>query len=52
LYSLYYNEQRPNRKGEAGVPAEVEFAMKENEGADMKLFDVAMLKNMSVEDME
>jgi len=26
--------------------------MKENEGEDMKLFDVAMLKDMSVEDME
>jgi hypothetical protein len=52
LYSLYYSEQRPNRKGVAGVPAEVEFAMKENKGEDMKLFDVEMLKDMSVEDME
>ncbi len=52
MYSLYYSEQSLNLKGVAGVPAEMEFAMKENEGEDMKLFDVEMLKDLSVEDME
>jgi len=36
----------------AVVPAEVGFAMKDNKGKEMKFFNVEMLKDLSVEDME
>jgi len=36
----------------AVVPAEVGFAMKENKGKDMKFFNVEMIKDLSVEEME
>jgi hypothetical protein len=35
-----------------GLPAEVEVAVKENEGENMNFFNVEMLKDLSVEDME